>query len=561
MAALVALVPFEALSPLVTFPGQSVSTSEAALPVALLGLLAAAGWSGSALVWRTPVTRPALVALGALLVSALASAHRANAVHMVGRFALACAAGLIAVNAARDVRRLEALLRIAAAAGAMLSALVIADYLGIDFVRAILRPFRPHVALVGDQVRASGPFGYPTIASMYLEILFALTLGAVWVAVERRQALAACAALAAGAAIAQAIVLTFTRAGIVTMGSSLALAVVARCRARGADVGLAAYAALALVLMAALAWSRPSDAMRLRFATETQERWYRAAIDAPQAFELRAGETAAVPLTLVNTGRATWDPAGERPFRLSYHWLSADGTAVVDWEGARTELPRRVGPGETVTLAATVRAPGREGRYRLLWDMELVNRLWFSTEPDSGRASSDVVVTGSLPAAARGAGALDGAGPPLPQPAVRPGRLVLWGAALKMFAAHPMLGVGPDNYRLLYGEYAGLAKGDARVHSNNLYLELLVSGGLLGALACGWLFVAAVRQFRALVPRLWSAGSGGPAVAVVAAGAAVALHGVVDVFLAFTATYVLMAFVIGLAVASHGAAGTHANRV
>jgi O-antigen ligase len=76
--------------------------------------------------------------------------------------------------------------------------------------------------------------------------------------------------------------------------------------------------------------------------------------------------------------------------------------------------------------------------------------------------------------------------PPL-RPTPRPRRLVLWRAAARMFAAHPLAGVGPDNFRLAYGSYAGLVGADQRTHSNNMYLEMLAGGGLLVAAAFGWL--------------------------------------------------------------------------
>jgi hypothetical protein len=48
---------------------------------------------------------------------------------------------------------------------------------------------------------------------------------------------------------------------------------------------------------------------------------------------------------------------------------------------------------------------------------------------------------------------------------------------------------------------------------------------------------------------------------VAAAGAAIAVHGFVDSFFSFTATYVLFAVTLGLAVACDGLAAAHANRV
>ena len=40
------------------------------------------------------------------------------------------------------------------------------------------------------------------------------------------------------------------------------------------------------------------------------------------------------------------------------------------------------------------------------------------------------------------------------------------------FAAHPLLGVGPDNYRLSYGPWRASPDPDPGVDSNNMYLEV-----------------------------------------------------------------------------------------
>jgi O-antigen ligase len=44
-------------------------------------------------------------------------------------------------------------------------------------------------------------------------------------------------------------------------------------------------------------------------------------------------------------------------------------------------------------------------------------------------------------------------------------------------------GVGPDNFRRLYGRYAGRTFWDERVSANNLALETGATTGLLGVLA------------------------------------------------------------------------------
>ena len=71
-----------------------------------------------------------------------------------------------------------------------------------------------------------------------------------------------------------------------------------------------------------------------------------------------------------------------------------------------------------------------------------------------------------------------------------------------MAREHPILGVGPDNFRLLYGRQFGLSNTDTNVHSNSLYLELLVGSGLIGLAAFG-VMMASVR-WSAAAPRLRS---------------------------------------------------------
>jgi hypothetical protein len=251
-----------------------------------------------------------------------------------------------------------------------------------------------------------------------------------------------------------------------------------------------------------------------------------------------------VPVSATNTGRLVWDSTSDPPFYFSYHWLSAAGDRVVSFEGTRTPFEEPVRPGERVTLAAIVRAPQQPGRYRLVWDVVQEGRLWFSTEPGAASFASQAEVTGVAgPHALRTV--------PLPKVTVRPGRLTLWRAAVAMFRAHPLVGVGPDNFRLAYGAYAGIATPDPRTHSNNMYLEILAGTGLVGAAAFAWL--------------LWRVGRAVDAanLGAVCALAAIAIHGVVDSFVSFAPTYVLFAVTLGLACAHprETEIGSHAHRV
>ncbi len=162
-----------------------------------------------------------------------------------------------------------------------------------------------------------------------------------------------------------------------------------------------------------------------------------------------------------------------------------------------------------------------------------------------------------------------------PMRTVRPGRVALWHAAANMVAAHPLLGVGPDNFRLSYGRYAGIASADPRTHSNNMYLEMLAGGGLLVGAAFAWLLWRAARSAaaslrasaasspeRALSGDASRGGAAGATAGIVAATLAIAVHATVDSFLSFAPTYVLFALTLGCAVASaRGMESSRANRV
>ena len=557
VCALVLVAPFEALAPLVTLPGQSLSTVEAAL-VAVLG-----AWAASLLAartfpaWRAPLTLPWLVVIASMLAAAMAApGFQANALHMVGRIALAFAVYLLVVNAVLTVSRLRAVLAAGTIAGAAVAILAVLEYIGIHWTLRFLSAFRGSVALAGAQVRASGSLQYPTIASMFLEVVYAFALGLMLMAIDARQRTAAVLSGVMAVLIAQGIVVTFTRSGLITMASTLAVVGGWRYRRAGFERGAVALGILAALFGLQLLSSRSAESLHLRLTTETLETWFRAEINAPRELTLATGSRTTVPVQLRNSGGATWDSSVPQPFLMSYHWLLADQRTVVIWEGLRTPFPARVLPGSSISVNALVEAPPEAGDYRLIWDVEQRDRLWFSTEPDAVLHATRDQVTGPR------------AGPPLkplrmtlPANTVRPGRFVLWKAAADLLTAHPLLGVGPDNYRLLYGEQAGLATFDRRMHANNMYLEMLVGGGIVGGAAFAWLCWAAARQALAPVRRAAGEVPHAAIASLAAATLAIGLHGFVDSFLSFTATYILFAVTLGLTSASLALIRTHAHRI
>jgi len=552
------LAPFELLEPVVRLPWQSITNAELALVVAGAAWLAAILWRGETAWLRVPLVAPWVVLILAMALSAAyAPESRVNALHMVGRLGMAFGVYLMTTSGVTTPARAQGLMVAACVSGVVVAALAMLEYLGVGVVIGTLRAFRPGLAVVGGQIRASGPLQYPTIASMYLEIVFAFLLGLLAAACARRQWFAAAMCFVGAVGISEAILLTFTRAGLISLAAVLLfVGEMQRRRRGGRDASVWAVVALAAIVGVLAASSHSFEAMRLRLTTETEAAWFRARIHAPDRVALRTGGFSTIPVTLTNTGRAIWDSGGDPPFRLSYHWLLADDDRVVSYDGLRTTFAEPVPPGETVSLQARVRAPTRPGEYRLMWDLVEEDRLWFSTEPEARVSFSRAVVSGPS------AGPL---GPlyltDLPRSAIRPGRLVLWAAAARMIAAHPLLGVGPDNYRLSYGRSAGIPNADRRVHSNDLYFEMLVGGGAIGGLAFAWLVWSAVRCFGRAVRADAAGESGMPGIA--AAGLAVLLHGTVDTFLGFTPTYILIALTVGLGAACSLAAerGPDANRV
>jgi O-antigen ligase len=127
-----------------------------------------------------------------------------------------------------------------------------------------------------------------------------------------------------------------------------------------------------------------------------------------------------------------------------------------------------------------------------------------------------------------------------------PARSQLWAAALQLWRGRPLLGIGPDVFRHVYGPLLGLSSWDDRIHTNNLYLEVLVGAGILGFAAFLALIGAALLSgMRALAsatvtPQAWWAALGcGVALA------AFLIHGLLDMFLEYTATYLLFWSLIG----------------
>ncbi|HEY8547206.1 MAG TPA: hypothetical protein VIL36_19230 [Acidimicrobiales bacterium] len=90
------------------------------------------------------------------------------------------------------------------------------------------------------------------------------------------------------------------------------------------------------------------------------------------------GEVRPVYVRVENQGSAVWPWGLDQPpeIRVSYHWWTPGGD-LVDYEGHRSPLPCRLGPGESTIVPVWVQAPAEPGAYVLELDLVHEHVRWF----------------------------------------------------------------------------------------------------------------------------------------------------------------------------------------
>ena len=538
--------PFELLVPVISSPGQSLTNLE------VVCLLAFVAWGvRCARARRIPVpgaylTVPLLLLLGTLGVSALFAAKGPEAYRFTGRFA----AGLLICFLVSDMvstrLRLVRVMSGAALSAAAVGLVGTLEYFQIPWVMTALGRVREGPSYVASQIRVSSTLQYPTIASMYLEIAFGLVMGLLALAAWQKRLRWAVAFGAILVVTGTCVFLTLTRSGMATLAVMLVAAMVFWYRRCGFDRVVVALVLVGVSLVTTSAFLLVWSTHGLRWLEPDVSRWYRAGYEAPAQLTLPAGQQVEIGVTVTNQGRATWHSSAHTPLRLSYHWLSAENDQVLVFEGLRTEVAGPLAPGEMRRVQAFVETPAPPGEYRMAWDMLFENSFWFSHE----YSPPGITRVKVLPTAATGP--VEALTPqPFPLRRFKMSRVDLWRIALKMLAESPVLGVGPDNFRHLYGEAAGLQVWDRHYHANNVYIEMFLSAGLLG----GALFLWFLWRLCRVVGTAWTTAATADLPLVLGFSASIGgvmLHGLVDSFLSFTPTYVMTWTVIGLAVAWPG---------
>lgn len=555
-------LPFEIIHPVLAMPWFQFTNLELLTLITLavwlghtlttfrLSVPSRTGWKCATQKWKRRGKSPLVwVPLAFLVLTALsavlAPVYRADALKFTGRVGTGILVFWMVIDAGRS-RSLVPRLLWAMAAGAGVSAFVgLGEAAGWPKMGSILALFKEGPTRVGWMLRVGASFQYPTIAAGFFEMTALLAVALAATATNSwRQGLALVVAILCTVNV----VLTLSRAGMVGLAVTLTLVLTLALRqSRSRPLALPASLTLGslVVLTAALGWR--AEGFRTRLVTENDLGWYAAHYSMPSSLNLTTDEVTPVTVSVRNTGSAQWHATGPHAFALGYYWLTDEGQ-VVRRNYVEVPLPRTVDPGDSVRLIVPLRPHLPPGEYRLAWGMLQQGILWFRhrnvpeaytvvrVEKGGRRVTAPVETTDSIPA---------GRMPNLP---VTVSRLDLWDAALRMWIERPLTGVGPDNFRHLYGRYLDMTHWDRRLHSNNLYLELLAGWGIMGTLAfAGFAFLIASHWLRAQRTTV-----GSDVVRSLALGASLVaffIHGLLDYFLSFTSNYLLFWMIAGMIVA------------
>ena len=555
--ALAFALPFEA--PLLMVGRLQVTTVELLLYTAL------AAWGLAALVSlardpkgvlrtlesarRDPLVVAAVTWTVVVFATAAATSNRMATL----KFALRSLSGILVFFMARSLARPDAVARrvlvalllggLVSAASAVLESVVPRSFVLWSF-------FRDQSFTASGLPRASGVFIYPTIGAMYWEAVLPLLVVAPLVLAQARRSAwltVLGAVILSGAIVASATRSSLAGGAITCAGLFLATR---RWRPSSPSVARAALAVLAtLVVTSAIASAAPGtgtlSGQRLRFWRD--DTWFGVTYEAPAGPRtVTAGARFATPITLHNTGTLAWTHAGARAVRLGYHLFRTrpgEHDACTVFDGRRTQLGDDVLPGGAIQVTAVATAPEAPGTYRVAWDVVQEGVTWFS-ERGNTMANEEIVV---VPGVAMNEGAPDLAEITGTEVAPVPARFALWRAAVRLFAEHPLLGIGPDNFRRRYEHVIAPAPNgqpylDTRIHANSLYFETLADMGIAGVIALAALGLGLLRALR----RAW-AGRQVMRLGFAVAATSFFVHGLSDYFFEFTPAFGLFWVLLGLA--------------
>ncbi|MBE0428830.1 MAG: O-antigen ligase family protein [Thermoleophilia bacterium] len=536
------LMAFEVRWPVFSLWSVGYTTSQLAAIIFVASLLAWAPRSGARLFARRALDAGVLFFVASNYLSAIFSADVPGALKFSLRMTLAA---LVYFGISRLPARKASHLAVSGAMAAGLLAVTLVGFLEsqVAFVRWThwLSPWQETIVTFGTfyNLRASSTLPFPTVLSMYLELAapVALVLG-LWL-LARRQAdrgsrLWLHGVLTAGLSLVMTVqVFTYTRSALVAVPVSM-LAAALLAAAFGYGRRVAGYFTLGVVLLLAIMAMTTliSNKMASRIGVAEQTRHYGAdysVVEFPR--EMQPGREYAARINVENTSDVSWNHQGSNRITMSYRWTEYPEKANYRITHLVTELPREVAPDETIELEVPFMTPDDPGRYVLVMELVKGHVGWFSAD-----ASVPPVVV-PLEFDSRGSAIFSmpetGADYVEAKPILTsPSRTVLWRAAIRMWKEHPLVGVGPGQYRRVYHEYVSGIEPDERLEAHNIFLQAMASTGVVGLAAMLWLLAAAARAQLGMIRDR----SLGKDVRLISLGLMAALiayvsHGVLDFFL------------------------------
>ncbi len=507
-----------------------------------------------------------------LLSATLAPEFRGNAL----RSGIKAVAGALLALAVADLCRtprarcspIRGVLLALALAGSCTALLGLGDLAGFRFFSRLVNVFQPNKYFLGDHLRFVSTMEYPNTAGSILLVSICATLALTVFPnrVENHPAWKYAALVMLGTQ-GVALALTYSRGAL---GATIVAVVVATWCTRNLPWTGRGKLALAGCLVILLGGTAYLISVRYQSAGDVSPAVKRIAyygLEAGKSIEtLVPGQCYRQRIALQNKSPNEWR-CGE--YGIGYRWHRVDGNqGSAPQVGA--EFSRDLPPASTAEVPVALNTPADPGEYLLIW---FVFRNAGTLE-ELKESYSPAILCVIDPAPS-------GAGAPAPSETARrylgaineerrslngtlvPGRWELWSAALRMFRERPLLGIGPDNFRLLKWKHMEVPKGDETILANSIYLELLSGTGILGLASFLWLLWAAGRCALAEIR------SGGPSSGFVSGYFGIAYlaglmsHGFVDYFLKFTPTFLVFWLVLGLLCARTGAAkeGHSANRL
>ncbi len=507
-----------------------------------------------------------------LLAAAFAPEFHANAFRAAAKGVCGALLALLAADLAADAQQgsstarsmtLGPLLALSIS-GTLVALLGVGELTSSAFLSRTVDIFRSSSYHIANHTRLASTMEYPNTAGSFLSVSFCASLALMIFAGAARSRTWSSILMGFALLQAGALVLTFSRGAL---GATI-IAVLAAAWGAGSFIRLVRARIAVMASLAVLLGGVMVSCLAHRQGVDTEKRSASYKLGAEE--DLRYLVPAHTYAEVVGVRNNSHQPWARWEYGVGYRWYNLSSRQNSPLQTGAI-FPQDIKPARQVEVQASLTTPSQPGEYLLIW---FIFR---------GSANVSEVKDSYSPAVLCIVGAAVDARQGLSSTAVRyarairqerrdlgsaynPGRLQLWSAALRMFARHPVLGSGPDSFRLLKRKYMTPPQGDETILANSLYLETLSDSGIVGLICLLYLIWEFGRHIYkripspdAFQPRQADDPTSGtrPMIATrmpiqriincfgYAYLAGFLAHGLVDYFLKFTPTFLLFWLVLG----------------